>query len=42
MTFFAKDGPTDLRLERDLIVLSAIVANDLKALGAIGRSRCLF
>jgi len=31
MAFFAEDSAADFRLERHLIVLSAIVADDLKA-----------
>lgn len=30
MAFLAKDGPTDLGLERHLIVFAAMIANDLE------------
>lgn len=35
MTFATQDGPTDLWLEWNLVVLSAVVANDLEALGCV-------
>jgi hypothetical protein len=35
MTFTTENRPTDLWLKRNLVVLSAVVANDLKALSCI-------
>jgi len=41
MALTAKHRSPDLRLEGDLIVLAAMVANDLKAFGSILPARCL-